>query len=114
MQKSCVNTPLYIRTDHIELDLIYTHNMHTHMQAEVLDEDLTVTQVLEEGGYFGAKSLVYNSPMQSSVVAVTHVDVFSVSQKDFESVLLDHPNSRESIAQLAEQIYGQTMVIAHD
>ena len=58
--------------------------------------------------------MVYNTPMQSSVVAVTHVDVFSISQKDFESVLYDHPNSRDSIAQLVEQLYGQAMVIAHD
>ena len=71
-------------------------------------------EVLSEGSHFGTKSLVYNTPMQWSVVAVTHVDVFSVSQRDFERVLLDHPNSRDSIAELAQQQYGQTMLIAQD
>ena len=72
---------------------------------------MNVTEVLSEGSNFGDKSLIYNTPMQSSVVAVTHVDVFSISQTDFESVLQDHPNSQDSISELAEQQYGQAMVI---
>ena len=67
-----------------------------------------------EGGHFGDGSLVCNTPMQWSVVAVTHVDVFSVSRRDFEAVLQDHPSYRDSIAQLAQQHYGQTMTTAHD
>jgi CRP-like cAMP-binding protein len=73
-----------------------------------------VREVLSEGSHFGTKSLVYNTPMKWSVVAVTHVDVFSVSQRDFESVLCDHPNSRDSIASLAQEQYGQAMLIASD
>lgn len=84
------------------------------MQAEVLDEDSNVMEELSEGENFGDKSLIYNTSMQSSVLAVTHVDVFSINQKDFESVLHDHPNSRDSIAELAEKQYGQTMVIIQD
>ena len=86
----------------------------------MLDEDsagpvVTVKEVLPEGSNFGDKSLIYNAPMQSSVVAATHVDVFSINQKDFESVLQDHPTSRDGIAELAEKLYGQKMaIIAHD
>ena len=83
-------------------------------QAEILEDDLSVREVLSEGSHFGTKSLVYNTPMQWSVVAVTHMDVFSVSQRDFESVLCDHPNSRDSIASLAQEQYGQAMLIASD
>ena len=58
-------------------------------QVEVLDENdpNMVAEVLEEGGYFGQKSLIYNTPMESSVRAVTHVDMFTLSQSDFEKVL---------------------------
>ena len=56
-----------------------------HPQAQILEEDLSVKEVLSEGSHFGTKSLVYNTPMQWSAVAVTHVDVFSVSQRDFMS-----------------------------
>ena len=80
----------------------------------MLDEDSNVMEELSEGENFGDKSLIYNTSMQSSVLAVTHVDVFSINQKDFESVLHDHPNSRDSIAELAEKQYGQTMVIIQD
>ena len=75
---------------------------------------MRIKEVLSEGSHFGTKSLVYNTPMQWSVVAVSHVDVFSVSQRDFESVLLDHPSSRDSIASLAQEQYGQTMLIASE
>ena len=89
------------------------------LQAEVLDEDSTgprmmVKEVLAEGSHFGDKSLIYNTPMQSSVIAMTHVDVFSISQKDFGRVLQDHPGSRAGIAELAEQQYGQAMAKLHD
>jgi len=70
-----------------------------------------VKEVLTEGGVFGQKSLIYNSPMESSVIAVTHVDVFSISQKDFEGVLLDHPSVQSSIAELAEREYGVPMTV---
>lgn len=70
---------------------------------------MVVKEELTEGGNYGDKSLIYNTPMESSVVAVTHVDVFSINQKDFESVLQDHPNTRASIAELAEQLYGQAI-----
>ena len=83
-------------------------------QAEILEDDLSVREVLSEGSHFGTKSLVYNTPMQWSVVAVTNVDVFSISQRDFESVLCDHPDSRDIIATLAQEQYGQTMLIASD
>ena len=79
-----------------------------------MDDDSIVMEKLSEGSHFGDRSLIYNTPMQSSVVAVSHVDVFSITQKDFESVLQDHPNSRDSIGELAEKQYGQTMVTAHD
>ena len=75
---------------------------------------LAVSKVLSEGSNFGDKSLIYNTPMQSSVVAVTHVDVFSINQKDFESVLQDHPTSLASISELAEKQYGQPIVLSHD
>ena len=77
----------------------------------MLDEDGNVKEILNEGSNFGDKSLIYDTPMQSSVLAVTHVDVFSISQKDFENVLQDHPSSRDSIAELAEKQYGQTMAM---
>ena len=75
---------------------------------------MTVIEELSEGSNFGDRSLIYNTPMQFSVVAVTHVDVFSINQADFESVLQDHPTAGDSIAELAEKHYGQTMVITRD
>ena len=65
-----------------------------------------VTDILTEGSYFGQKSLVFNSPMESSVRAVTHVDVFALSQPDFEKVLQDHPAISKTIMQAAEEQHG--------
>lgn len=75
---------------------------------------MIVKEELPEGSNYGDKSLIYNTPVESSVVAVTHVDVFSINQKDFEQVLQDHPNTRASIAELAEQLYGQAIAMPHD
>ena len=82
---------------------------HTHTQVEVADIDGPVTDVLTEGSYFGQKSLVYNNPMESSYRAVTHVDMFMLSQSDFEKVLQDHPPTKTMISQVAEEEYGTPM-----
>ena len=56
-----------------------------------------VKQVLKKGSHFGEKSLLFDIPMIHSVVAVTHVDVFFISRKDFEDVFDDHPDTLASI-----------------
>ena len=73
-----------------------------------MDDD-NPKEVLTEGGYFGQKSLIYDTPMESSVRAVTHVDMFSLSQIDFEQVLQDHPTVRNMMSQVAEEQYGTPM-----
>ncbi len=77
---------------------------HTHTQVEVVDDTnpRMALDILTEGGYFGQKSLVFNTPMESSFRAVTHVDMFTLSQADFEKVLRDHPTIRNQIMQVAE------------
>ena len=101
-QRSSYGSKSFLSLLYCSTRLTYSpYAWHVHPQAEILEEDLSVKEVLSEGSHFGTKSLVYNTPMQWSVVAVTHVDVFSVNQRDFERVLLDHPNSRDSIAELA-------------
>lgn len=72
-------------------------------------DDTKPKEVLTEGSYFGQRSLIYDTPMESSVRAVTHVDMFSLSQADFEQVLQDHPTVRNMISQVAEEQYGTPM-----
>ena len=71
------------------------------------DESGTVSEVLTEGSSFGLKSLLYNSPMESSACAVSHVDMFTFSQADFERVLKDHPSMADGIAELAAKEFGR-------
>ena len=65
------------------------------VQVEVIDheEPGAVKEVLTEGSYFGDKSLLYNTPMESTVRAITHVDMFTFSQTDYEKVKIKifHP-----------------------
>ena len=63
--------------------------------------------MLTEGSSFGLKSLLYNSPMESSACAVSHVDMFTISHADFQCVLDDHPSVADSIAELAAKEYGR-------
>ena len=60
-----------------------------------------------EGSSFGLKSLLYNSPMESSAYAVSHVDAFTFSQADFQCVLKYHPSVADSIAELAAKEFGR-------
>ena len=62
---------------------------------------------MTEGSSFGLKSLLYNSPMESSACAVSHVDMFTVSHADFQHVLNDHPSVADGIAELAAKEYGR-------
>ena len=66
-----------------------------------------MSEVLTEGSSFGLKSLLYNSPMESSACAVSHVDMFTVSHADFQRVLNDHPSVADGIAELAAKEYGR-------
>ena len=79
-----------------------------YLQIEVLDDESgTVIEVLTEGSSFGLKSLLYNSPMENSACAVSHVDMFTFSQADFQHVLNDHPSVADSIAELAAKEFGR-------
>ncbi len=64
-----------------------------------------VNEVLTEGGSFGQESLLYNIPMESSVRAITHVDMFMFGQADFEHVLKDHQNMKDVINEVAQRVY---------
>ena len=78
------------------------------MQVEVLDDESgTVSEVLTKGSSFGLKSLIYNSPMESSAIAISHVDAFTFSQADFQRVLKHHPSVADSIAELAAKEFGR-------
>ena len=70
------------------------------------DESGQVSEVLTEGSSFGLKSLLYNSPMESTACAVSHVDMFTFSQVDFERVLKDHPSVADGIAELATKQFS--------
>ncbi len=72
-----------------------------------------VKQVLTDGNSFGEKSLLYNIPMESSVRAVSHVDMFTFGQTDFESVLSDHPNMEAMINEVAVRIYDKAVELGH-
>ena len=65
-----------------------------------------VKEVLTEGTSFGQKSLLYNIPMESSARAVSHVDMFTFGQADFEHVLKDHQNMEAMISEVAQNTYG--------
>ena len=79
-----------------------------YLQVEVLDDESgTVSEVLTEGSSFGLKSLIYNSPMESSARAVSHVDMFTFSHADFQHVLNDHPSMADSITELAAKEFGR-------
>ena len=75
-------------------------------QVEVVDEAGEVIEVLTEGSSFGLKSLLYNTPMESSACAVNHVDMFTFSHADFEHVLKDHPSVADLIAEQASKEFG--------
>ncbi len=64
-----------------------------------------VKEVLTEEGSFGQESLLYNIPMESSVRAITHVDMFTFGQADFEHVLNDHQNMKDVIHEVAQRVY---------
>ena len=67
-----------------------------------------VKEVLTEGSSFGQKSLLYsNIPMESSARAITHVDMFTFRQADFELVLKDHKNMEDMINEVALRVYGK-------
>ncbi len=61
-----------------------------------------VKKVLTEGSSFGLQSLLYNIPMELSARAITHVDMFTFGQTDFENVLKDHPHTQALISELAD------------
>ena len=65
--------------------------------------------MLTEGSSFGLKSLLFNSPMESSACAISHVDMFTISHADFQHVLNDHPSVADSIAELAAKEYGRRL-----
>jgi CRP-like cAMP-binding protein len=78
------------------------------LQVEVLSDDSdTASEVLTEGSSFGLESLLFNTPMERSARAVSHVDMFTVSYADFQRVLKDHPSIADSIAELAVKEYGK-------
>lgn len=72
----------------------------------MLDENGQVSEVLTEGSSFGLKSLLYNTPMESSACAVSHIDMFTFSNADFQVVLKDHPPVADMIAELASKEFG--------
>jgi len=76
------------------------------------DDHHKVQEVLHEGSSFGLKSLLYNIPMESSARAITHVDMFTFSQADFELVLRDHGNMEEMISQVAVGLFGEPLNLA--
>ncbi len=66
-----------------------------------------VKEVLTEGGSFGQESLLYNIPMESSVRAITHLEIFTIGQADFEHVLNDHQNMKNMINEVAQRVYSK-------
>ena len=70
-----------------------------------MEGNLRTKGILKEGGYFGDRSLVYKCPMDSTAKAITHVDIFTISQRDFEEVLVDHPTVQSTIKELADYVY---------
>jgi CRP-like cAMP-binding protein len=78
-----------------------------HGKVELVDEDMdTVVEVIEEGDYFGQKSLVYQIPREIAVRALTHVDLFLVSREDFDQIVEHHPSAEEHVAKVAKEVYG--------
>lgn len=77
------------------------------IQIEVIDEENPgKVKVLTEGNSFGLKSLLYNIPMESSARAITHVDMFSLGETDFELIVREHPITGEMISEIAQNTYG--------
>ncbi len=66
-----------------------------------------VKEVLTEGGSFGQGSLLYNIPMESSVRAITHLEIFTIEQANFEHVLNDHQNMKNMINEVAQRVYSK-------
>lgn len=71
------------------------------------DDPSLVKEVLKEGSSYGQKSLLYNIPMEASVRAITHVDMFTFSQADFELVLSDHKNMEDMINEVAQRLFDK-------
>ena len=104
-----------IQIMHLNNQLLQLNSLLYYTQVEVTDGDDTneVKEILKEGSCFGQKSLLYNTPMDSSARAVTHVDMFTFSQADFEHVLKDHATMAALISDIAEREYGTPAYFAH-
>lgn len=76
-------------------------------QIEVVtDEDPPeIIETLEKGQYFGEWCLIYASPHQVSLRAVTNVGMLVLSKKDLDAVLVHDESVALQIHEVAGRLY---------
>ncbi|KAK3754984.1 hypothetical protein QZH41_004423 [Actinostola sp. cb2023] len=65
-----------------------------------------VIETLDEGSFFGEKSLVISTPRNVSVRAATHVDIFLLKKEDLDEALKYYAEVKAQISEKVYQLYG--------
>ncbi|KXJ13549.1 Cyclic nucleotide-gated channel rod photoreceptor subunit alpha [Exaiptasia diaphana] len=65
-----------------------------------------VMETLEEGGFFGEKSLVISTPRNFSVRAATHADVFMLKKDDLDEALEYFADVKAKVSEKVNMLYG--------
>ena len=69
--------------------------------VEVLTDDNTVLNVLEEGSYFGEICLLTDDRRTATVRALTPCDLCTLKKKDFEEIIIEFPEVKKIFESLA-------------
>ena len=69
--------------------------------VEVVTENDTVLNVLEEGAYFGEICLLTNDRRTATVRALTPCDLCTLKKKDFEELIIEFPEMKQIFESLA-------------
>lgn len=63
-------------------------------------------ETLDDGSFFGEKSMVITTPRIVSVRAATHVDIFVLKKEDLDDALKYYSDMKEKISEKVQQLYG--------
>ena len=78
------------------------------LQVEIVTDENPpeVIETLEKGDFYGEICLVYASPHNVSVRAVSHVDMLVLTKEDLDSVLAHYGEVAVHIKEVAERLYS--------
>lgn len=74
-------------------------------EVEVLGENGESLATLNEGKFFGERSLLLSEPRNATVRALKQCDLFVLSKQDFRQALRDHPEFAAAVLDVARSRY---------